>query len=769
MRILTRYILREIVQHAAIGAAVFTFVIFMRDVGRILELAVRNSAPLPSVAEIFFLTLPAALAYTVPTGVLVGILIGLSRLAADSEVTVMRASGFGVGMFVRVVSLFAVTAFILASFNSLWLAPRSAAALLRLQNSLRKSQAAFEIQPRVFYEDFKNYVLYVQDVRTTTGKAVWKNLFVADISSSSSPTVTLAHQATVVGETSNGLTLHLQNGARHETVPRSPDQYTISTFVDDETQFPIQGPKEESPKAGVIGPVAELSTPELWRQARQPSQEIARWYGIEFHRRLALPFACLVLALVGIPLGVAARQGGKSTGFVLSIVLVFLYYFVSLFGLALARQGKVSPALGIWMANLIFGIFGLMLLWRVDRIPRTLGLEGVLKDFKNWLKDQIDHSVGKPLNLRTNFASHFPHLLDDLILREFGTYFMLILASFLVLSLIFTFFELLRDIIRNHIDIGTITQYLVNVLPSMVYLMTPLCVLLAVLITFGLLQKTNQLVAIKSSGISIYRTVAPLLLVGCLLSAGLFLFEQYYLPGANKRQETLRNTIKGRPAQTYLRPDRRWIVGLDSTVYYYEFFDPDRNLFGNISVFQVDPHSFQMIRRIHAARAQWNEGLQKWVFEQGWTRIFRGEAIEDYKTFDVATFEDMKEPPSYFKKDVVQSSEMNYKELGRYIEDLKQSGYDVVRFRVQLQKKFAFPIITLVMMVLAIPFSLSAGHRGALTGTAVAIGIAISYWVISGLFEAMGNVSQLPPAVAAWTPDLLFALLGGYMVLKTST
>lgn len=742
----------------------------MRDVGRILELAVRNSAPLPSVAEIFFLTLPTALTYTIPTGVLVGILIGLSRLAADSEVTVMRASGFGVGMFVRVISLFAITAFILASFNSLWVAPRSAAALVRLQNSLRKSQAAFEIQPRVFYEDFKNYVLYVQDVKTTTGKAVWKNLFVADISSPSAPTITLAHQAAVVGETSSGLTLHLQNGARHETVPRSPDQYTISTFVDDESQFPVQGQKEETVKAGVVGPVAELSTYELWRQAQQPDQEIARWYRIEFHRRLALPFSCLVLALVGIPLGVSARQSGKSTGFVLTIVLVFLYYFASLFGLALARQGKAPPAVGVWMANVLFGIFGLALLWRVDRIPRTLGLGGLLKDFRDWLKDQINHSVRQPLDLRTNFiSSRFPQLLDDLILREFATYFTLILASFLVLSLVFTFFELLRDIIRNNIAMVTITEYLVNVLPSMVYLMTPLCVLLAVLITFGLLQKTNQITAIKSSGISIYRTVAPVLVVGCLLSSGLFLFEQWYLPGANKRQETLRNTIKGKPAQTYLRPDRRWIVGENSTVYFYEFFDPDKNQFGSISVFQLDPQTFQMNRRTYATRAQWNEGLQKWVFEQGWTRTFRGEAIADFKTFDVATFEDLKEPPSYFKKDVIQSSEMNYKELSHYIEDLKQSGYDVVRLRVQLHKKFAFPVITFVMAVLAIPFSLSAGRRGALAGTAVAIGIAIGYWVISGLFEAMGNVSQLPPAVAAWTPDLLFALLGGYMVLKTPT
>src|SRR5713226_2061018 len=136
MRILTRYILGEVVSHALIGAAVFTFVLFTRDLGHILELVVRNSAPLPSVAEIFFFTVPVVLTYTIPMGVLVGVLIGLSRLAADSEVTAMRASGLGVWSYLRVISIFVVMAWLLALANSVYLAPRSLAALDGLQNRL---------------------------------------------------------------------------------------------------------------------------------------------------------------------------------------------------------------------------------------------------------------------------------------------------------------------------------------------------------------------------------------------------------------------------------------------------------------------------------------------------------------------------------------------------------------------------------------------------------------------------------------------------------
>ena len=124
MRILTRYILREVTSHALIGVAVFTFVLFTRDLGRILELVVRNSAPLPSVAEIFFFTVPVALTYTIPMGVLVGILIGLSRLAADSEITAMRASGIGVWTFLRIISIFVILRLGLALVNGVYVAPR---------------------------------------------------------------------------------------------------------------------------------------------------------------------------------------------------------------------------------------------------------------------------------------------------------------------------------------------------------------------------------------------------------------------------------------------------------------------------------------------------------------------------------------------------------------------------------------------------------------------------------------------------------------------
>ena len=777
MRILTRYILREVTTHALIGVGVFTFVLFTRDLGQILELVVRNSAPLPSVAQVFFLIVPVALTITIPAGVLVGILIGLSRLAADSEITAMRASGLGVWSFLRVISIFAAAAWLLALANGVYVAPRSQAAMARLQDQLKSSQISFEVQPRVFYEGFPQLVLYVQNVQAAQGAAVWKGVFIADTSTPAAPRITLAEEGILVSEGPNRLHLRLSNGSMHEIDPRAPSNYQISTF--EHTDLPIPVPTAENGKEQEPAPVSQLKTTELWRQAHDRTNSMARWDWIELHRRFALPTSCLVLALVGIPLGLSSKKGGKSTGFVLAILLVFAYYFASLVGVSLARQGKVSPGFGVWLADLVFFLGGAFLLWHAERRPFDVSAwRDRLNPFKGRLKtngagalrvNRAEDVFQRASTRRRVFSARFPMILDDYVLRDFAVNLALVLGTFLMLLLVFTLFELLGDILRNQVSPVVVGEYLLNVSPYFLYNITPLSILLAVLITLGLMQRSNEVTAIKATGISIYRIVTPLLVACAVLACGLFFFDQFYLPHANKRQDALRNQIKGKPTQTYLNPDRKWIFGQHSNIYYYQLFDSERDQFGRLAVFQFDPATFRLTQRIYAERAHWEDTLQRWVCTQGWERNLRGDAIEGFRSFDVATFAGVSEPPTYFKKEVKQSSEMNSEELRRYIHDLQQSGFEVVRLRVQLEKKFAFPMIALVMAVLAIPFSLSAGRRGTIAGVAVAVGIAVVYWTVSGLFEAMGNISQLPPFLAAWSPDLIFALLGGYMILKVPT
>jgi LPS export ABC transporter permease LptG/LPS export ABC transporter permease LptF len=794
MRIFTRYILREVISYALLGGALFTFVLFMRDLGKILELVVRASASATDVARIFIYTLPNALTLTIPMGVLVGILLGLSRLASDSEITAMRAAGMGALDFVKIVSIVSAVALGLGLFNSLYVAPRSSAALLTLEEALKSSQASFEVQPRVFYEDFRNYVLYIQDVRPAAGASVWHHVFLADLTQPATPHITTAEQAIVVaGDAADGdaqsIRLHLLSGGQHQTSPTDPNQYNISTFAT--TDLPIQtGTPEDSHLGRADTPILALPLSELWRLGNSSASNIpgqpARIYRIEFNKRFSYPFACLVLMLVGVPLGLSSKRGGKSTGFVLTILLVFVYYFLSSIGVAFAKTGKLSPFLGVWGANLIFAAAGALLLYQMSRGGIALGLFSTIGTSINKLLTRFtrgsDPASRAKLDIatllrrfRSTFRIQFPLLLDDYIMREYATSLGLVLLSFTTLFLIFTFFELIGDIIRNRTPLVTVGDYLLNLIPFILYQVTPLCALVAVLVTFGSLSKSSEITAMKATGTSLYRIVAPVLVFTLFISIGLFIFDEFYLPNANRRQEALRSVIKDKPAQTFLRPDRKWIsgqtaaTGQPARIFYYQFFDADRNIFANLTVFEFEPNTFVLKRRIFAASAHWSPTENTWVFENGWERTFSGETIASYKPFTTATFPEIHEQPSYFKKEDRPSQEMSYNELSHYISDLKQSGFDTKRLNVQLNRKLAYPLITLVMAILAIPFALSMGKRGSLAGIATAILLAIAYTVVDGVFQAMGNVNTLPAMLAAWTPDLLFAIAGTYLLLRTST
>ena len=779
MRILTRYILGEILSHTLIGCALFTFILFMPNLGQILETVVRNSSPFTNVMEIFLFMLPNTFKVTIPMAVLVGILLGLSRLAADSEIIAMRASGLGIGYFVRVASIVALGGTLLGLVNSLFIAPRANQAILEMQQALETSQASYQIQPRVFYEDFHNYVLYVQDVRAGTGAANWRQVFMADVSDPTTPLVTTAASATVANDSTQILLMRLRDGARHETVVGQPQQYNISTFAT--TDMPLVLSAQSDVHLGRMdAAIYALPMAALVNRTHGPD---GKRYLLELHTRFSYPVACLVLMLVGVPLGVISRRGGKSSGFVFTLLLVILYYVLSYTGIALGRQNKLSAFLAVWLANILFAAAGLFLLWQMASGGRVLSAISAWTSRLPNLGPKVRQSGPKfsalldrlqPRTVRRNGRGAFPRILDEYVVREFLGMFFLVLAGFVLLMLVFTFFELVGDILRNHIPLTTVGEYLVNLTPSMLYQIAPLAVLIAVLVTFGVLNRNSEVVAMKATGISLYRLVIPIVSISAVLAISLFLFDQYYLPQANRRQEALRSTIKGRPPQTFLHPEQKWIFGQPrpgepGRIFYYQFFDPDTNEFANLSIFEFDPSSFAISRRIFASRAFWNPKSGSWAFEKGWARDFQGASQTRYHEFNYTSFSEIHEDPSYFKKESLQSQEMNFGQLERYIRDLRQSGFDTMRLRVALWHKLAYPIIAIVMAVLAIPFALSMGRRGSLAGIAVAIAVALAYFVVDNLFGAMGNVNYLPAALAAWSPDVLFGLTGGYLLLRTPT
>jgi len=783
VRIFTRYILREITGYALLGGVLFTFILFMRWLLQLMELAVRGVATPADIVRLVGYLLPSFITFTLPMAVLIGILLGLSRLAADSEITAMRASGMGVLSFLRIVSILAFFCWGVGLINSLYIAPRAAQALLNYEaDSKNGVQATIAVEPHVFYEGINNNVLYVQDVVPgPNGTAIWKHVFLADLSNKASPHIISANDAVVVSYGPQQLRMDLTDGSRHDTNANNPNEYDISTFR--ATELPIQtGQQDEAHLSRRDTPTHALPLHELRELAHTGSLTDARPYQIELYSRFAGPTACLVLMLVGVPLGMSSRRGGKGSGFVLTLALVFLYYILSASGIALARQGKLSTMLGVWGANIIFGVAGVVLIQQISRGGFAINF---VSSFSAWIAARFDSLVNSRKSaasarhsgerrLRRALHIRFPLVLDEYVMGSAFRNFLLVITSLIVLFLIFTFFELIGDIVKNRTPLVTVGEYLFNLIPFIVNIVTPLSVLIAVLITFGTLNRTSELTAMKATGTSLYRVVAPVILLAAILSAGLFTFDETYLPGANRRQEALLSVIKNKPAQTFFA-DRKWMSGQTNgngqptRIFYYQYFDSDKNEFANLTVFEFQPGSFTLTRRIFAENARWDDKVNGWVLEDGWQRTFAGPSISSYQPFTVSTFPEIHEQPSYFKKEDRQSQEMSYSELSTYIDDLKQSGFAITPLLVQLYRKLAYPAITLIMAVMAIPFALVAGKRGSVAGLGTAIGVAICYWVIAAIFENLGDVNGLPAVLAAWSPDLLFLLAGSYLLLRTPT
>jgi LPS export ABC transporter permease LptG len=364
-----------------------------------------------------------------------------------------------------------------------------------------------------------------------------------------------------------------------------------------------------------------------------------------------------------------------------------------------------------------------------------------------------------------------PQVIDTYVLTSFVFYFILLLASFVLIFHVFTFFELLSDIIKNHPSMTKVLTYHFFLTPRLIYDFTPIGVLTAVLVAFGVLTKHNEITAFKACGISVYRLTVPVLAASMFLSGSLFAFDHYWVPEADRRQDALRNEIKGKAPQTYLRPDRKWIYGLHDRVYYYKYFDQaDRTMLG-VNIYEIDPVRFRLKKHISAERARWEPRLNAWVFQNGWSRDLNLERVTRFDDFTGATrtFSELEETPDYFVHEVKQSRQMNFQELQSYIAELQQAGFDTVGLQVQLQKKFSVPLFALIMAIVSIPFAFLAGNRGAMAGVGVSFAIAISYWSVGQLFEQIGNLSQLPARVAAWTPDVIFSLAGLYFLARMRT
>jgi LPS export ABC transporter permease LptG len=351
--------------------------------------------------------------------------------------------------------------------------------------------------------------------------------------------------------------------------------------------------------------------------------------------------------------------------------------------------------------------------------------------------------------------------------------------------------DLIDDFQQNHVGARVIAHYYCFYIFQIAFTVAPIAVLVGVLVTLGILSRRNEITAMKAGGISVYRAALPVLAMGVLASGLLYVAQEWVLPETNKLALADRNVIKGRPAQSSDQFDKRWMLASDGRFYNFDYIvERDRgprhgraehgwrgpgefSVYG-LSVYDVEPASWQLRERLFTTRAYWNAALEAYELDRGWRRSTGSEThLQPFASQRVRAIGPDPggelERPSYFKREEKPSDTMRFGELRGYIASLEARGFDVAKLRVQLHRKLAFPMVGLVMTLLAVPFSFVVARRGALYGIGIAIVIAIVYWSVLGIFQALGDNALLHPSLAAWAPNLIFGAAGLYRMLTLET
>jgi LPS export ABC transporter permease LptF/LPS export ABC transporter permease LptG len=809
LRLLDRYIVREMLPPSAIGLLVFTFVLLIDQIPRLLAVLVARSADLVTILRVFLNLLPSIFAVTIPMAFLLGVLLAFGRMASDSEIVALRAVGVSPLRLLAPVMMLATAMTAVTFYVNAVALPAANQAHRELVFSLLVSKARTDVKARTFTDGLLpgRMMLYVQDIEPETGR--WKNLLIHDTRDVREPKLILARTGElVVDRARQTVRVELGPGSQHSFFPADPREYNRTTFNSMGWDLPVDEFFPDRKKLLLSKGDREMTLSELrakiveLRSQGRPRLEWGR-FAVEWHKKFAIPAACLVFGLLGLALSLGSKKEARSSAFALSIAVIFVYYVLIRLGEQAGDTGMMSPWLSMWGANVVLGALAVGLLWLnhreaafdpldpahylslVPRVRRQRSLRpapGRAAPARGAARAVVVVRIPR-LTLR------FPSLLDRYIARSWVANVALVLLAFASIYFLGEFMDLIDDIQQHHVKGRVVFHYYAFHLWQIGFTVAPIAVLVGVLVTLGLLARRNEITAMKAGGISVYRAAGPVLGMGLLSSLLLYGMQEWVLPVTNKAASLDFNVIKGRPAQSSDQFDRRWVLASDERFYNFDNIvergappegvaEPcragDFDAIYGLSIYDVDPKIWDLRARLYASRAAWNCATRTYDLERGWRRATGvRSAYHPFTTQRVRVIGRDPggeiEPPSYFRREEKPSDTMGFGELRSYIASLESRGFDVARQRVQLHRKLAFPMVGLVMTLLAVPFSFIVARRGALYGIGIAVVIAIFYWAVLASFETLGNSALLHPGLAAWAPNVIFGAAGFYLILTLET
>ena len=749
-----------------------TAVLLAQQAARLAELVIYADLPFSLLGSIGAALLPGVLIFSIPLATLAGIIIGFSRMGSDSEIVAMRAAGVGSWTMIWPALLIGLVLTGATTYLHLKEAPEAARDLERiaLQGALAKLDSP--VEPRTF-NTLPRYVIYVRDGNKDLG--TWGRVFIFGQRSDRTTEVYTARSGRIdsSGDQSELVLTDVlstkfptavvegqpQPPASNSITGNGENSYVVERF--NQLRFSIN-----TGRADIVQRLNRQDTNADAMDWSDLRERVASGSVTEqkeairiLNRRAALSLAPLAFSLLGAILGLRIRRGGKSVGVLLTIIVVIVYYLLSLLGESLARAGSISPYVGPWMATVFILALSLLFLF-VNRVP-FLSSASLSRASKGSV--QAEKAAG--IKHRGLSVLGFPNLMDATLLRSLALSFIVCFVALAAIFNIFTLFELWRFIAVTHAGAGVVARYLLFLLPLITVELFPATMLISVLVTYALLARRHEAIAWWASGQSVYRLMLPGFFFALAIALGSWLVQEYVMPGTNLKQDALRARIRGGEARATTRTGRQWLASTETRRFYSYEFDEDGRLI-EPTVYELDADAVHIARVVNGKIGMWSDPTRLKISETE-TLTLKGLEVER-KNEDETIFSGV-ESPSVFKPTIDKPSQLSSRDLRSYLDAAKRRGMDVSALAVALQRKYAGPFGIIIMALIGMPLAVSFGRKGTVIALCAAVVVGVAYWAVGGGFQQLGNHGLLRPSVAGWSPLVIFTAAGTYFLSRVRT
>ena len=785
--VIDRYVLRELLAPFFLSGTLFTFFLFIDRIYNLTDLVITKGVPLHLVTQLLVFMMPSFLALTLPMALLVAVLIAGGRLAGDLEVVAFQASGVGpVRLFSPVLAV-ALMVSLASGALTLVLGPPANREFQAQLFKIVQARATAGLKERVFNAEFGDVVIYPEEI--SASQVALRGLLVSDERDPKLTRIITAREGRLLSdEVNQRITLRLLDGAVNEAdvLPAGPEavapavaaklnadtvggaaaagRYRYTAFGLYDMSLPLDtrlrsATRFEKPEKDFTLAQIEERIAALRRDPPRIPLEI------EWHKRFAFPLAAVVFALVGFPLAVRSHRGGRSIALVGSLVILTLYYLLVTALENAAIRGRVPPWVAIWTPNFLFGAIGVVLMVMVARDVRWRSarrLWQLIDVPRAWWQrsggDERDAPVGP--------ARDSTLIIDRYLVRSHLTFMLIGLAVAAALFIVIDLAQTLDRFLRMKPPLTYILEHFLYRIPAWLHDGLPIVMLVATIFLFLTLTRYHELTALKAAGVSLYRISAPVIVLGLGVAVLAGVFQEFVLPQLNERgDEVDRVKIRGQLPRHMQSRARLWLRGSDRRFYRVELLAPGTSDLYGVTILELAP-DFRMQSRLDARVAHWSGDA--WELKDGAFREVNGDGQIESVPFAVSAI-NLDERIEDFTQIQKPVAAMSYAELSEYVRKLEAAGFHAKKYLVELHAKLAFPLVNLIMVLVAIPFALQSPRSTRLFGIGLAIAIMIGYVVVHQGAVALARADLLPPLLAAWTANVIFLGLGLSLLARART